>query len=83
MKIDDKFKNSLALGQNPNVISDAVYKKLLENCFNTLIGNEPTHSKFYLLLEIFHRKFSILFFQVLTLYITPNQTSLKNFTLLY
>ncbi|XP_018569948.1 COMM domain-containing protein 3 [Anoplophora glabripennis] len=44
MKIDDKCKNSLTLGQNTNVISDIVYKKLLENCFNILVGKEAVHS---------------------------------------
>lgn len=52
MKIEDKCKNSLALGQNANVITDTVYKKLLESCFYILVGKEAAHSTFRTVLKI-------------------------------
>ncbi|KAJ8932871.1 hypothetical protein NQ314_014385 [Rhamnusium bicolor] len=44
MKINDNYKNSLAFAQNGSIITDAIYKKLLENCFSVLIGKEEVYS---------------------------------------
>ncbi|KAJ8981933.1 hypothetical protein NQ317_002104 [Molorchus minor] len=44
MKINDKLKDSLALGQNPIIITENTFKKLLENCFSILSGRDEIHS---------------------------------------
>ncbi|KAJ8911304.1 hypothetical protein NQ315_016998 [Exocentrus adspersus] len=44
MKISEKWKHSLTSSQNINLIPDATYKKLVENCFAVLTGRDEIHS---------------------------------------
>ncbi|XP_023011627.2 COMM domain-containing protein 3 [Leptinotarsa decemlineata] len=44
MNFEDSCKTSIGLAQNSSVISDEVFKKMLENCFAILTGKEEIHS---------------------------------------